>query len=561
VKIGPSATAVLLKKAITSPLMRGKPQLFLLALLSAALLSIAWYAHLSITAFFGFVPLLFIEEKIFRENPGRGRLQLFFYSFLAFLIWNVSVTWWVVYASFGGACMAFIFNSMLMAIVFVVFSVISRSLSRQQSAWLLLPVWIAWEHLHTIWDISWTWLTLGNIFAFNHNWIQWYEFTGTSGGSLWILAVNVLVFQTMMRYKNLQLFSIPLLRIALSIILPVLLSFLLVLIRMKDPITGPPVPVVVVQPNIDPYGEKFSLDYKVQFLRALELIHGQIDERTQYLVLPETFITDDINEELIEESDAVRWFRDTLLRRFPQLKIVAGGNTYMFYDKGKITATARRDRQSGKYYDIFNTAVYISNSSAEVYHKSKLVPGVERMPFPALLRPLEQYAINLGGTMGSLGTQEERTVFRDPVSGNIVAPVICYESVYADYTTEYIRNGANLIFIITNDGWWDDTPGYIQHLNIGKLRAIENRRQIARSANTGISCFIDAYGNISQATSWWQEAVIKKDLYRNDKLTFFSWAGDLISYFSVIVTLLMIGLSAFLKLKKYRSVQPGPELP
>src|SRR5688500_18262237 len=125
------------------------------------------------------------------------------------------------------------------------------------------------------------------------------------------------------------------------------------------------------------------------------------------------------------------------------------------------------------------------------------------MPFPELFRSLEKVTINLGGTMESLGTQSNLTVFTDP-EGLTVAPVICYESVYADYSTEYMRAGANLIFIITNDGWWDDTQGYIQHLHICKLRAIENRRQIARSANTGISCFIDEFGNISQATGWWQ---------------------------------------------------------
>lgn len=144
------------------------------------------------------------------------------------------------------------------------------------------------------------------------------------------------------------------------------------------------------------------------------------------------------------------------------------------------------------------------------------------MPFPTLLKPLESLAINLGGTMGSIGTQEERSVFNDSLNKVCIAPIICYESIYADYVTEFIRLGANLIFIITNDGWWQDTPGYIQHLNFARLRAIENRRQIARSANTGTSCFIDEFGNIEQATPWWKEALISKNMSKNLELTFFS---------------------------------------
>ena len=541
--------------------MRGKAQILSLAVLSSVLLSAAWYANLSILAFFGFVPLLFAEQQILREYPEKGRSLLFAASYITFLLWNIFVTWWVVYASFGGAVMAFVFNSLFMAMVFVIYAAIKNRIGKSWATWLLIPLWIAWEHGHTLWDISWTWLTLGNIFAFNANWVQWYEFTGTSGGSLWILAVNILVFQVIKNNRQLRLLSVPVLKIAASIILPVVFSYLVLAYRIKTHEPGKPVPVVVVQPNIDPYGEKFTLDYQVQFLRTLDLVRGKINAQTQFLVLPETFITDDIDERFIGESQAIQWFRDSLLKKFPNLKIVSGGNTYMLYENEKdISSTARLSRNGQQYYDYFNTAVYISRDTAEVYHKSKLVPGVERMPFPALFRPLEKFAINLGGTVGSLGTQEHRAVFKD-TSGVNVAPIVCYESIYADYVTEYMRSGANIIFIVTNDGWWEDTPGYVQHLNIGKLRAIENRRQIARSANTGISCFIDEFGTISQPTGWWQEAVISADLQTNNHLTFFSRFGDLISYTCVCLSFLILGTGVYLRFKKRADISQEIEDP
>jgi len=535
--------------------MRSKYNLLVLSLVSALLLSISWYWHLTICIFFAFVPLLFVEERISTPDTLKPRSKLFGYAYLCFFTWNILVTWWVVYASIGGASLAFLANSFLMSAVFVIFSSIKKSLNKSWGIWLLIPIWIAWEHGHTLWDLTWTWLTIGNVFAFNTSWIQWYEYTGTSGGTLWVLAVNIFIFQVLKRNTTLKFFSKPVLKIAAFIVLPILFSFLiLVLYTLKQANrTSKQLSehVIIVQPNIDPYNAKFSLDYQSQFLKVMELIRGKITSETDFLVLPETFITDDLDESNIAESEAIRWFRDSLLHRFPDLKIITGGNTYVVYENEKNnTATSRKDERTGKNYDVFNSAIYMDKSTIEIYHKSKLVPGVEQMPFPALLKPLEGLAINMGGTMGSLGKQDKRSVFNNAETKTSIAPVVCYESVYADYVTGYIRNGANFIFIITNDGWWQDTPGYIQHLNYARLRAIENRRQIARCANTGISCFIDEFGSISEATTWWEDAVIEKNMHPNNELTFFSRFGDLTSYISVLVSILLILWSLFLRFKK-----------
>jgi apolipoprotein N-acyltransferase len=283
------------------------------------------------------------------------------------------------------------------------------------------------------------------------------------------------------------------------------------------------------------------MEYQQQFIKALALAKPNLNAQTHYLVLPETFITNNINEKFLNESEELVWFRDSLIKALPNLKVITGGNTYEFYeDPSKVTSTARFDKNSGLHYDVYNSAVYIDATSSQVYHKSKLVPGVEKMPFPALFKPLENLALDLGGTVGSLGLQKERSVFKDETNQTAIAPVICYESVYSDYVSEYVRNGASLIFIVTNDGWWDDTPGYKQHLNYARLRAIENRRQIVRSANTGISCFLDELGNIYQPSKWWQEAVIAQHIYPNTELTFFSRFGDLISYSAVLFSSLLL---------------------
>lgn len=511
------------------------------ALFSGLLLSAAWYWNLSVLAFVAWVPLLILETQLNETQGTKKRLRLWAYSYLCFFTWNLLVTWWIVYASFGGACMAILANALLMSMVFLLYSALKQQLGQDWSHWILLPLWLAWEHLHGLWDLSWTWLNLGNVFAFQHHWVQWYEFTGASGGSAWVLSVNLLLFTLIRKnagdLRATRILPYPILVIAL----PILLSFLI--LKLREPLSGrqKPLSCLIVQPNVDPYNSKFVFDYRQQFLKALTLIRSKLEPGTEYLVLPETFVTSDINEELLNQSEELAWFRDSLMRSHPQLKIITGGNTYAFYrDAAKVTATARFDQNSGLYYDYYNSAIYIDKDTCEVYHKSRLVPGVEKMPFPALLKPLEKLALNLGGTVGSLGLQEERSVFGKRNEGPALAPVICYESVYADYLSEYVRNGAQWICIVTNDGWWEDTPGYKQHMQYARLRAIENRRQIARSANTGISCFIDEFGNSYDETGWWQEAVISGKIYPNADLSLFSRFGDLLSRAAVLLSLVLL---------------------
>ncbi|MBS1652708.1 MAG: apolipoprotein N-acyltransferase [Bacteroidetes bacterium] len=517
---------------------------FFLSVLSGLILSLSWYFKLSILAFIGFVPLLIIEHQLSLSNK-KISAKLFLYSYITFLIWNLGVTWWVYNASAGGALMAFLANSLLMSFVFTIYAWIKNKVNSNYSFFLLIPIWIAWEHLHTLWDLSWTWLSLGNVFAFNHNWVQWYEYTGASGGTLWILLVNCFIFNSL---KNSRLKHIKAIFVVLLLItIPIICSYLILNFKTKNTQKRESINCVVVQPNIDPYNVKFNVGFDEMFKNLLLQIKNKINSNTQFLILPETYITNNINENAIANNEALKLFSDSIEKKFPNLIIITGASSYLFYPNANdITATASKDFQSNLFYDSFNTALQLYNNKIEKYHKSKLVPGVERMPFPALLKPLEGLAIKMGGTFGSLGTQKNRSVFTNTLNKAIVAPIICYESIYGDYVSEYVRLGANCLFIITNDGWWGNTPGYIQHLNYARLRAIESRRAIARSANTGVSCFIDEYGNISDAQPWWKESVIQKNIFLNNSLTFFCRFGDVISYTSVLVTLLLVLFRAYL---------------
>ncbi len=448
--------------------------------------------------------------------------------------------------------MAILCNALLMSIVFLLFHQVKKRIGKKWGNSILICFWISFEFIHLQWDISWPWLTLGNTFADTPNWIQWYEYTGMFGGSLWVLLMNVSIFGLISNFKF-QITNYKIIKLGLLLVLPFIASFLCGLRYVNITAPKKQFKVVIVQPNIDPYNEKFTVTYQEQLQKMLELGAQKTDSTTDYLIFPETALTEDVWENEIAQSRSINRIKQ-FLKNYPQLKIIIGASTAKVYQKDEQkSATARKFSDQEDYYDAYNTALQLdSTSHIQIYHKSKLVPGVEKMPFPFILKYLGQFAIDLGGTTGSLGMQDERTVFSSPDNIMKAAPVICYESIYGEYVGDYLKNGANFIALITNDGWWGDTPGYKQHLKIGALRAIETRSWIARSANTGISCFINPLGEIQQATDYWVPAVISGNIELNNEFTFYTRYGDYIARGALYASILLIIYSLLVRFRVLR---------
>lgn len=499
------------------------------SLTSSILLWLSWPAGgFAPLLFIAFVPLLWVENY-FVKNPHLKKKKFFGLAYFSMLLWNTLSTWWVCNASAGGGVFAITCNSLFMAIILYLFHCTHRKF-KSNLAYFSLPVyWIAFEYLHLHWEASWPWLTLGNGFATVASWVQWYEFTGVLGGSLWIWIVNILIFLTIK--QELSLKRIKTYYPALFIIIP--LGFSLIRYYSYKEKTGP-VNIVVTQPNIDPYNEKFSgLSNEEQLIRILQLANLEVNDSTDYVLAPETAIPYSMWEDELNDYNEIKIINHFLNAR-PRLKILIGASTNKAYPDGEKSATARRFKDKDAYYDSYNTALHFEKDKPiQLFHKSKLVPGVEKMPYPQLFGFLQDLAIDMGGTSGSLGVQDEPSVFSSSIGK--VAPVICYESVYGEYVAEYILKGAQWIAIITNDGWWGDTPGYRQHVQYARLRAVEVRRSIARSANTGVSCFINQSGDISQATPYWQDAVISQTINKNDDITFYTKHGDYIGWFAAML--------------------------
>ena len=261
-------------------------------------------------------------------------------------------------------------------------------------------------------------------------------------------------------------------------------------------------------------------------------------KETQLLLGPETALLEAVWENKIEATYSVRTFRE-LQKEFPNLNIMLGATTYkMFALLEEKTQTARKIRNEDVFYDAYNSAIFIPNArSVEVYHKSKLVPGAEKMPFPRILDPLAKMIVDLGGISGSLGSSNDANSFL--VDSTIVSPLICYESVYGDMEL----GKTNLLAIITNDGWWKNTAGYKQHFMYAKLRAIEQRKSIIRCANTGISGIINSRGDVLRKSCWDESISFKANVKINNSSTFYSQFGDYIGRIASFISIIFLALS------------------
>jgi apolipoprotein N-acyltransferase len=484
-----------------------KPQRYALGILSGILmtLSFPFTGSLTILAFFAWIPLLLIESNISKMKYRSGKV--FIHAYITFFIYNLGTTWWIWNASPGGAMMAFVLNALLMAIAFYFFHFIKSKIG-EKTGWILFPiVWIGFEYMHYQWELSWPWLSFGNIFSIHPTWIQWYEFTGSLGGTLWILLTNYLAtsiiinFISKKRSFKKQIKEIT--QVLLLIIIPILLSLFLYSNYTEK---AKPIEVVILQPNIDPYNVKFTASLDEQLNTMYDMIDKVITPKTEIIIAPETAIS----WSFYENDLTLLPFYQTLKTRkknWNNASLLIGASTLSIYDQKKSRASRKLEDGPG-YIESYNSSLLIdAQNNNSFIHKSKLVLGVEKLPFSDWFPFLEELSIENGGTSGTLGIEQEPRILETQKFK--FAPLICYESIYGEFNAEQCKKGAEAIFVITNDGWWGDTPGYKQHMSFSRIRAIENRRSLARSANTGTSCIIDQRGDVIQKTAYWKQATLK----------------------------------------------------
>lgn len=191
-------------------------------------------------------------------------------------------------------------------------------------------------------------------------------------------------------------------------------------------------------------------------------------------------------------------------------------------------------------YQDYNSALIFSSQGQQIgrYDKIHLVPFGEYIPFQNLLA----FAHSLTGRISSMSAGEVRKIFR--LDGHRYGIFICYEAVFADEIRQFARLGGEVFVNVSDDGWYGDTSAAWQHLNMARMRAIENRRWILRDTNNGVTAAIDPYGMVRQSIPRHQTDVLPASYGFVRDLTFYTEHGDLFAYACAILATGLVGWSA-----------------
>ncbi len=185
----------------------------------------------------------------------------------------------------------------------------------------------------------------------------------------------------------------------------------------------------------------------------------------------------------------------------------------------------------------YNSALVVAQDGSRVgrYDKIHLVPFGEYVPFKNLLF----FARKLTGRVSEFTRGDERKVFR--LNGHRYGVFICYEAVFADEVREFSRLGAEVLVNISDDGWYGDTSAPWQHLNMARMRAIENRRWLLRDTNNGVTASIDPYGRVRQSIARHVVDALPARFGFRDDVTFYTAHGDVFAWLCAILALGMVG--------------------
>lgn len=523
-------------------------------------------------AFVAFVPILFVfsqSEKI------RYRYLVLY---LTFFIYHVSSQWWI--SSWAKETDPFlmiaglgldIFHPLFFLFPFWLFFFVKKRLGTTIALTSFPFLFLSFEWLHSLGDMAFPWLTIGNTQISNIYWIQFIDITGIWGASFLILCINVVILKFIILFLNSKekkflSFVINnrkstyyLISIVLLLFLPYFYSFYIIkkydysenLKKSKN------ITIAIVQPNINPW-EKWTGSPIKQLLLHQKIADSLLNKQNNIdlFLWSETavpFLFLDFNS-FKDVSLLTDWINHT------KVPLLTGFSEFEFIRKGEIPPRWSKhfEFDTTQHYMTYNAAVllepdnqYSDVNKPQTYHKSKLTPFGELFPYKDIFPYLaEKLMWSVGISNWNIGTGADILKLNVGKSQVKVGNIICIESIHPAFVIDYIRKGANILTVITNDGWYDHTTGPRQHYLLSCIRAIENRRYIARIGNTGVSGFISPLGTSMSELSQYSQGAEAMTLPLIEDKTLYVKYGNWLPYLSASIAVLFLIFSIFTNVKK-----------
>lgn len=502
-------------------------------LLSALLLGLSYpsypYVRLEVLAWVWMVPMLLALRSV--ESFPKF-LRNVFLMFLCVAVIGMS---WLALSTLFGALLLFLFYPLIVSVPFVVFYFVRCTLG-WRAALLSLPfVCTAWDWIYHGTEGSIGWFSIG-VTQSNLYWlVQYADITGVWGITFWLALFNVLVVIAIEDWrarvaiaaarpgesKNARAFlARRLVRVTgLMLLVPLTYSaYVFACDARASEVEGEEIDVLLVQPNVDSW-EKLAPDSRAPVLRkTLGLTHRALaasETKPDLIIYPETAVP----YVLSESKDGREAIYRAIMRW--QTPLLTG-----LLDAG--------DEGGERGREVFNAAALFSPLPEEegkrfnvgrspTYHKRVLMPFVERVPYSDKFPALRSLAINIGAG-DAIGRGQDATVhtFRTRRGAEArIASAICYEYLYPAQVSELVAGGAQMIALITNEGWFSTTHGQYQLAAFSRLRSIETRRTVARVGNTGITQVVDALGRVRKEVPWWSEQTLRAKVRLSDEMSLY----------------------------------------
>lgn len=479
------------------------------------------------------MPLLLLSDRL-----GTNARSLFAYASLvalALFIWNAYATQWIYETLFTSGVVVNIINVTLFTLPWFLYHALQNRWNKLHRYVLLVSAWMSIELMHYYWGLAFPYLTLGNVLASVPPLAQWYEYTGVFGGSLWVWGANILLYEALKELLVQRRSGLLTQRTGYALLWILLPMGVSLLIFSSYENRGKPVEVVAVHTDLDCRNERKTYTTAQKLKVHWDLTQPYLNNNTRYILWPENALIFDWLEELPTHPQ-IQTLQNKL-KSYPNTQLITGAVMHEQYqpdDTSFIPANTQYldVAQRKVWYNTYNGALQLSSTTdMQLRTKIHLAPLEETTVYPLLINFLRKFIPSLGGFHFSAWSANQN-VFHSQTD---VTPLICYESFFGHTVKDYVHQGADLLFIILNEGWMDDDQQAQQFMQYASLRAIENRRSIVRSSNKGITCFIDQKGVIEQSVVDNTAATLVGEVSANHRKTFYTNTGDCLAWIAVAV--------------------------
>lgn len=515
---------------------KSKKKELLFGLISGLMLGISFPPlPFPILIFFAFVPYLYVIEK--KESLGSINRFTYYTIFFFSLITLYWVGSWTKEADpflmISGILLMFI-NPAIFLIPSTLYYFCKKEFGKDVALFLFPFFWVAFEYAYSITDLRFPWLMLANSLSYFNWYIQIADLIGAYGISLLILYINIFLYKYLIIYyserkKKLSFVVVAVLLFVIPVIYGMYKTYFFEHSQKR-------IKVGLIQPNLNPWDKWESKNLAELLDIYLNLSQDAVNQGAKLLVWPESALPVYLlSGNYVREVEKIHRFVDS-----NNVYLMTGMPDATFYfDLSKAPTDAKKIKNSGIAYTSYNSILLFTPflDHVQKYGKIKLVPFGEKVPFVEQL-PFLGDLIKWQVGISSWNVGKKQTLF--DIMDFKAAGVICFESIYPDFVAEFVKRGANILVVVTNDSWYGYSSGPFQHKEFSALRAIENRRSIIRAANGGISCIIDPLGRTISQTKLFTKNILVGYAELRNEITFFTKYPLIFPYLSSFISIVVL---------------------